>query len=236
MTIEDTRSVEPNVGRILRNAFRKAQLISEHQNLSQVQFREGLEQLQNICHQLESEGVYARSVDHHDILCVVDQADYTLPTSVIDGVGTPIYVPEGENVDEPSGATHMRLVRRDEWLKLSAKDQSSSTPVMIFVDRSGESVVARVWQKPDEAGTIRLPVHRLRADVTMAQSTVDFERFWVMFFEYAVAHEVSGMGSMTLAERQYLWGQRDYYLRQAKAPAGEKPSRHMVMGHRSGRC
>lgn len=233
MTIESTRTNEPNVGKIVRSAYRLAGLISEYQNLSTTKWSEGRDALSDIIDQLEAEGVFARSVGFQDVTMVVGQSDYELAQSVLDVQGTSVYVTPTDNIDAPQSPTYLRSVRREEYMRLSNKDATSDRPVLVFVDRQTSPLVAKVWQPPGEAGTIRFPVHRLRADTLNATSTVDLEAYWVQYLKYQLAYELATANSIGIEHRMTLKGDAMSYLEKSKGRANEKPARRFMVMHRT---
>ncbi len=232
MTIEATRTAEPNVGKILRRAARKANLISEYQqNLPGTKQSEGLDILTNVVDQLEAEGIFARSMSTVDISLTANQSDYDLGESVLGIHGRPIYYSAGEDPDSSDEQTYMRMVRREEYYRLGRSAQTSDHPTIGFEDRQTTPIVLKVWQTPSEAGTIRLQVHRLRADTTNTSSTMDFERYWNQYFVYAVAKEYAEEGGQSIQHVMFLGSEAERFKQMAKGRAHETPPRRFIMGH-----
>lgn len=233
MTIEAARDAEPNVGKIIRSAYRAANLISEHQQLSMAKVSEGLDELSDIVDQLEAEGVFARSVSFEDVVLTAGEGSYELGSSVIGVRGTPVYCPPGEDPERPETPTYMRMVRREEFQRLSAKDEQAHRPTLAFEDRQTAPITVKLWQLPEEAGTIRFQVQRLRANTSNVTSTMDFERYWNQYFKYQLAHNVALSGGVELPHLMHLRGLAQEYLAKAKGRANETPHHRFRMGHRT---
>src|SRR6266566_2167675 len=98
MTVSSTSSFEFNIGQICLMAYRDAGVVSIYQNLTDAQGSAARDLLQRIVNSSQSKGLFARTMDFSNVTLVAGQFGYTMPNSVLDVVGTAMFIAPGQPV------------------------------------------------------------------------------------------------------------------------------------------
>lgn len=205
MTISTSRTGEFTVHQIVRAAYRCAGLITVGQEPSAAKAAAGRELLQFILMDLEADSLCARNTVFEDVPCVAGQAAYVLSDDALDVEGQAAYVPPGETPETAESQTSLAQLPRERWLSLTNKT-AAGRPTLYWADRATSPITLRLYPVPDEAGTVRLQVQRLRASMLEGSATPDMERFFAEYLRWRLAHDLAVENSLPLDKVAYLMG------------------------------
>lgn len=177
MTIATTRTNEYTISQIVTVAFRRAGLLSRYQTLDTTSQGEGQQELQLVCDELEGRGLMSRSTEFYVLPLETGTTEYDLPAYTLAVVNRAMYIPAGDT-DPSSNEQVIEQVSQEDWQTISNK-LSESTPTLYFHRRDTVPNQVVFWPVPNEAGSVRLQLQRLRADTNQGTKTVDFERYWM---------------------------------------------------------
>ncbi len=198
MTIGTTVGRELNVNTIVLRADQLAGLMAPEQGFSGPTWNPraafGRDLLETILDELQTEGVFARGVSFTNLTLVAGTAIYALPETVFDVIEDGSYIAAGEDVDAATAEMPVIQKDRETWQRIGTKSVESQ-PTLFFTDRSVFPIQVRLWPTPSEAGTIRFQTHRLLADTTDGNTTVDLERYWVQYLMWELAHQLASSAS-----------------------------------------
>lgn len=236
MTIGTTFTRELNVTKVCLSAFRLAGLMPAEAGATgsmwdrRTPFAKDL--LQSILDELQTEGVFARSVSLISVQLTAGTYIYDLPDTVFDLIEDGAYISPSET-DPTKASSELPVMQRDRetWQGLSAKS-ATSRPTIFWCDRVANPIQVRLWPIPDESGIIRFQAHRLLADVTDGNATVDLERFWQQYLIWELGHQLA-ISANKLEHGQYLATQAAMKKERAKAQANQGTDSYMWLNHRS---
>jgi hypothetical protein len=177
MTVATTRTNEYTIGQIVTVAFRRAGLLNRYQTLDATAQGEGQQELQLVCDELEGRGLMSRSTEFKVIELTAGTSEYDLPTYTLAVVNRAMYIPAGDT-DPSNNEQVIQHISQEDWQTLSGKT-SQSTPSCYFHRRDVVPNQVVFWPVPNEDGSVRLQIQRLRADTSDGTKTVDFERYWM---------------------------------------------------------
>lgn len=234
MAVATTSTRELDVTQICLAAYKLAGLMPNEAGAAGVQWDRrtpfAKDLLQTILDELSSEGVFARAVSFLNLTLVSGTYIYSLPASVFDVIENGAYIAASEtDITKASSETPVVQRDRETWQTMSAK-AAASRPVIFFTDRDANPIQVRLWPIPDEAATIRFQCHRLLADVTDGNATVDLERFWQQYLMWELAHQLA-VSANKLEHAQYLSAQAATKKERAKAQANQGTSSYMYLDH-----
>lgn len=240
MTISTSTSFEFNIGQICLMAFRDAGVVSIYGSLTPEQGSAARDLLQRIHNGLQAKGLFARTVDFANVTLITGQFGYTMPNSVLDVMGTAMFIAPGQPVTaspatESTTEIQVSEIQRDEWQSLSSKS-ASAQPTQYYAHRTGANVEVRYWPVPsssESGGTIRHQVHRFRADVRDANATVDYERYWTEYLTLALAAGIAMQNSL-LDKYRLLKAASEEKLTACLSYSKERGSQRFSMGHTTG--
>lgn len=233
MTVSADSTIEFNVSDIVKTAYRMAGLISVYQSLNQQQAQMGMEMLDLITRSTQTMGLFAKVMAPYDLPLISGQRSYTLPGTILDLDGDGAFVPSGQPLTGAAGETPVRPISRERWQGISAHD-ATGRPVEYFADKTGADIVLYFWPTPDDASTVRLQTHRLRANTREGQATLDFEPFWQEYFVCELAARLALAHSMNLSRVQFLKAEAQEKLERCRAQSQQRGSQQFFVSHRSG--
>lgn len=235
MTVSTSRTYEFNVSSIIKMAYQTAGLLTVYQGVNTQQAQLGMDLLDLITKSSQTMGLFARTMVDYNLTLVAGQRDYTLPGNVLDLTGNGAFIASGQTLAAAAGETPVMPMSREQWQGMSAKD-AVGRPTMYSVDRTDAAIVVSFWPTPDtaNAGTVRFPTHRLRADTREGNATLDFESFWQEYFVCELAARLALANSMSISRVQYLKSEAHEKLELCRAQAQQRGSQQFVMAHRSG--
>ena len=145
--------------------------------------------------ELQSEGVVLTTVERTTLTLVAGQAEYTLPTDVLDvAMGQDDAV--GDIIGTTTGETIVKTMGRGEWMNIAVKD-TPGRPSRCYVEKQNGTKVV-FWPVPDSSSiTFRYSKVRLLRDNDTGASTMDLRRIWAPYMTYATASGVAFDNSMT---------------------------------------
>lgn len=226
MTIGATRGREISVADTVKAAFHLAGLKhaqhapDQHEQAMAITFLEG------ILDHLQVEGVTARDATFETVSLTAGTYQYTLSDSVLTAFGDAMYIPAGEDVDAAGGETVIVPITRGRWQTISSKDDQSR-PVMYFPNRAGTSVQVWYWPTPDEAGTVRHQVHKLTADVSDPNATVDLEVYWTQYYRWMLAFHLAMHAGLPVQDRGQMRAEAERMKSKALSYAKQHPPQQM---------
>lgn len=197
MTVSTTRDRELNINQLLTLAFKVAGILEFTQTPTDAQLEVARDLLDIHCKYLETQGVTARMSEFDFVTLVAGDPTYNLTADVIDVDGDAMYIPPGEDLDEPSGEIPVKQISQEQWHLLTDKS-AEGTPTMFYVYRAGALVELRLYPIPDalSAGTLRIVSHRLKADTDDGNDTIDAERYWQEYYVEAMAYRLAKAHSL----------------------------------------
>lgn len=229
MTIDTTRTHEFNVGQICRLAYREASLLSVYQDMTAQQSSAAVDFLSLIVHSVESEGLFARSIEFEEVTLVSGQDAYSLSVDTLDVTGKAMYVAPGQTqVELP-----VMPMSREQWQEIGVRE-TEGPPTRFYVHRTSSILELRLWLTPGDSeadGIVRLQSHRLRADVTDTTATPDFERYWADFLVSKLGAKLSRSNGLGIDRVQELEGMAARSLAKCRGKSNEGTSQQFVLRH-----
>lgn len=201
MTIATTRTNELTISQIVTMAYRRAGLLEAHQTLDTALAAIGQQELQLVCDALEARGLMARSTEMYVLSLTSGTANYELPDYTLAVVNAAMYVPAGES-SPAQDETFIRHISQEDWQTIADKTLQS-TPSLYWHDRTVVPNQVYFWPIPNEDGSVRIQLQRLRADTTQGTNTVDFERYWHEALVFRLASNLCFNASMPDKGLQY---------------------------------
>jgi hypothetical protein len=235
LTISSSRTAEFDVSEIVTHAYRLAGLLEVHQSLDTAQSNYGAQLLQLIVKSVATMGRFAKVMTTENVTLISGTRNYTLSTTTLDVLFDGAFVPVGQSLTAAQGETPIIPMSRDKWQGLSTHN-AQGRPTEYFADRSAAQVVVYFWPTPDSgnAGTARMQVHRLRADVLDVNSTMEFETYWSEYFVCELASRLALSASRPLDLVVALKQEAKEKLDRARAEAKQHVSQQFVLAHRYG--
>ncbi len=237
MTIATTRGTEMTVDQIVLRAYQLVGLINVAQGTTSPQWEQragmGRVLLDTILDELQSEGVYARSVTFFDQPLVIGTSFYDMPSTAIDLIGDGMYIdPTNTDLTQASGETIVKQIDRSKWQQLSTKG-ASGRPTLYFPNRENTPIEVRLWPVPDEAGHIRFQLHQAMADTLKGDVTIELRIFWIQYILFELAHQLALANSLDVARCSYFNKRAKEKKDRARAYANERTGGRIHMAHRT---
>jgi hypothetical protein len=240
LTIASGTTAEFSIDAICTMAYRLAGLLPIQQPMDATQGTHARDMLELVIRSLQSKGVFARSVSFYDLTLTgatssAATTDYifTLPNYVLDVEGNGMYIPAGETVDRASSETLVQQIGQSQWHELAAKN-SIGTPLFMYVHRVSQ-LQLYLWPMPNEAGTIRLQIHRLFANSNSSgTATLDLERPWQEYVAYELAGHLAVAASLPTERVLLLKGQATALLKECRGFANRHTGSQIVVSHNTG--
>lgn len=230
MTIDTSRTFEFNIGQIITLAYRQAGILSLYQSPSDAQMSYGKDLLQMVSQSAHLQGFFAKVVAFYELDVLEGISSYTLPAYVLDVLDAGMFIDPTQDPEHANGETICRLISRAEWQELSSKD-ATGRPTLMYEHRTADSVELRLWPIPsasDAGGTLRLQVHRLRANMTDTTKTPEFERYWSEYLVYETAQHIAFGSALALGRVQALRDTAANQLRLCKGMANQRTNQRFV--------
>jgi hypothetical protein len=236
LTVASTTVKEFNVGQIITVAYRQSALVGDGQTPTEDQMLRGLDLLGIIMQGTQAKGFFAKTVDFYNVTLQTGVFQYSLPANATDVLGPGMYIAPGyTNVDQAQAELYVSPVDREDWHQIQSKS-SSGSPSVYYAHRSPTLIQLRIWPVPsttENAGVIRFQIHRLRADVTDRNATVDAERFWSEWLVYRLAADLSIGAGLPIARITMLETKAAMMLREAMTMAKETGPTRFTLDHRT---
>jgi len=235
VTISSSVGREIDVDEIVRRSYQLAGLMSAEQGTSGTTWTSraalGRDLLETILDELQTEGVFARSVSLTNVTLTAGTYIYVLPSTVFDCVEDAAYI-DATNTDITKASSETPVLQKDRetWQRMSSKS-ATSRPVMFWTDRSVFPIQVYLWPIPNEAGTIRFQTHRLLRDVSDGRATVDLERYWTQYLLWELAHQLASAASQPEAKCMRLKGTAAEKKQRAKSYANQHVASAIVLDH-----
>lgn len=235
MTIATTRTREIDIGRICLRAFQKAGIRNMSQQLTVDQATFARDELANIIDEMQAHGLRARAVEFRDVTLVAAQSAYTMATDVLDVVGNAMFIQPDQDPAAAVGEIPVVMIGRDEWQLLSNK-AATGRPTQYYVHRTGSPPELRLWPIPDSnnAGTLRIQAHLFAADSSDSSKTMDLERTYTQYVEYALAAVIAEAESLPEGRVGYFYKIAQEKLELCKSFAAQRTPARFVVRHRTG--
>lgn len=227
MTIQSTRTEEPTVDKLCTSALQLAGITSAGQTPQERELGQARDFLQMSLKDLQNYGVFARSVEFHDVLMVVGTYKYAMPDYSLNVVGDAMYINANQtDLTKAAGETIVQKQSRDSWQRNSSKD-ATGQPTLYFLNREEVPMEVWVWPIPDEAGTIRFQVEKRTADVSDGSATIDLQPYWDKFLAYTVAEMLAEAAGFDPAKLSRLANRAKQHRTQARQTANQGVSIQM---------
>jgi len=236
MTIMSTSGTQRTIDETVRLAYVLAGLLEENQSLAAVGGG-GLARLflDTIVKGLQAKGITAKASGFYNLTLTANTFQYTMPSNVLDVFGDGVYIDASEtDVTRASSETNISQMSADEWNAQSAKD-ATGRPIRYFCFRETNPPVVRLWPIPDEAGTVRLQIHRHLSDTTDGAATLDLEAYWIDYILYSLATMLAEAKTMPPDKIGRLNGMARSKLNDARAMSSGRTGSQMVVTHGSSR-
>lgn len=242
MTISPTTTNELTIDQIVRQAYVKAGLLSEYQQVDNTKGMLAKQLLDTIVKELEMEGILAKSVSFESVTLTAGTSIYTLSANTLDAFGVAMWIDPLQVAAAPGSTSNSELpvypMDRKEWQTITSKDSPADRPLKYYCHREFAQPQVYYWPVPDSTttgGIVRHQVHRYRADATDGAATLDYEKSWTQYFIHELAHQLSVSNQKPLDRCQYLATLALAKKRQAKLYSAERPGQRFTIGHTSGR-
>lgn len=239
MTVASTTTRELTIGTIVKRSLQLAGLLSAQQDPQVDDAALGRDLLEALIDNLQTEGIFARSVKFRDVSLTVGVYRYTLTQDVLDVIGDGMYIMAGEtDATKADGETVVKQIRREEWHRLSTK-AAQGRPTLFYCHRELSSVQVWFWPIPADApvsgipAKVRLQLHRLLADNNDANATPDLQRYWVSYMQWQLAHDLGSAKGLPIERLAYMAGQAKSYLDKCRGYANQRPGARAYIDHRT---
>ena len=238
MTLNSSSTRQLDINKIVQRSLQLSGLIAAGQGQSGTTWDQwspmARDFLENIVDYLQSEGIYARSVDFFEVEAIEKQEIYDLPPETLDIVDAAMFKPRDEegNLDPNETETVVTQAIRNTYQQLSNK-RSEGRPSIYYVER-GPVLKVYLWPVPDSDGVITFQRHRLLADNDDGTKTLDLQRYWTRYITYELAHDLAVAGTIDTRRCSYLGQQSERLLRAAKRYAKQRTTQQGHMTHRTG--
>jgi len=239
VTISTTVGTRLTIQQVCLTAYQVAGLRSVSQGVDdaawQAEFRFARVLLDTMCDELAVHGVLARAVSFYEQLLEADVSAYELPDTVLDLVDPAAYIAASvTDTSRANGETVIRVVSRERWQTLSSKG-ASGRPTLVYPHREHDLIEARFWPIPDEAGTVRMQVHRMLADTYDASATLDLEPYWTQYVLHELASQLAGAAGIPMAAKQDMQIKANSKLELVKGKANQTTGiRRLKLKHPTG--
>lgn len=234
MTVSSTSGTEISVDTILTTGLQLSGVLDSGQPADEADLALGRILLDTQLDELQTEGVYARSVDFIEVgPLTVGEPFYSLPSNVLDLIGDGAYIDTtNASTKNASGETPVKPMDRQEWQRLSSKD-SEGRPYKYYLHRAAVPLQVRLWPRPDEAATIRFQAQLLMADTFDGSSTVDLRQFWVQYLIWEMAHQFSVAKTLSPNRSSMLFKRAKEKKERARAFANQHVDNYVYLNHPS---
>ncbi len=231
MTVSTTRGTELNIDQILTDALMQAGLLMPGQPAQESDLGFARRRLDSTVAELQTDGVFAKSVQFYELTLVAGTSLYDLPPDILDLVGDAAYIDATQtSTENASGETPLTGISRGEWQALSAKG-AEGRPTMYYLNRSTSPMGIRLWPIPDEAGTVRFQAHYYFADSLTGSNTVDLRKFWAEYLVWQLAHNMAVAKGFPVQRCGYLKGRADDFRKRARRFAKHGKGFQMRLDH-----
>lgn len=235
MTIASSTAVEFKISDLVLLAYRESALVGPYQDVTTEQQAWAAKLLQLIVDKLSTKGLFAKTVEFVNVALTSGTFQYTVDADAVDIIGAGAYIdPSQADLTKASGETPVLPILRDEWQMLTAKD-STGRPVKYYLHRDASPPVIYLWPIPSSSeagGHIRFEKHRLRASNLDPTKTADFERYWSLYFVFALAERLSFGSALPMDRVAYLNGKAEQALADCIAYSKQRPIQRFVIRHR----
>lgn len=233
MTVSSSSTVEFDISKVAKLAYQMAGIVSVYSGLTTQQATHAQDLLELITKTAQTFGMMARTAQLYNLTLTASVSAYTLPQSILDVLEDGAFIDPSQNVNAASGETPVRAISRETWQGLSAKD-ATGRPTLYFPDRTADALVLNIWPTPDaqNAGTIRLQTHRLRADVIDGSATLDFEVYWTEYFVAELGARLALSHSMSGERVSMLKREAADKLEKCRAYSNQHVDQQFVLSHR----
>jgi hypothetical protein len=240
MTVSTSVGRQFTITEICLLAYQSVGLMSVQQGTEDAtwgkRFQFASRMLELIVDELATHNIIARARDFYEIditsANVTDKEfKFTLPADILDVVHPAMYIPASEtDTERAEGETFIRVVTQGEYQTLGNKG-GTGQPTWLYPDRTGDQIVVRLWQIPDEAGTVRLIVHRKLADADDGNSTLDLDEYWINYIVTALSAKLAQAHNLPIAAQQQLQASSAQSRDLAKGKAGQRGAIQVRLNH-----
>lgn len=157
-----------------------------------------------------------------------DVENYTLPAYVIDTIGDAKYIGAGETVARASSELTVQQITREEYQMLESKNQDGD-PTKFYADKSGTSVVAKLWPIPEEAGTVRFLVQRSPTRADSGDVEIELQSHWHSALRFRLAYELALSNGLPMTGQ--LRGESVRLETRARAASNQHVATYLRMEH-----
>lgn len=237
MTVMATTAKEFNVGQIIAVAYRRAAVVGSGQAPSEAQYLDAIDELGLIMQGLSANGFFAKTIDFYNLVGLQEGVfQYSLPVNLIDVVGPGMYIAPGySDISQADSELYVTQATREEWHTTQSK--AAAQPSIYYAHRSPTQVQIMLWPVPsasEAGGAIRFQVHRLRADVTDRNATVDAERYWTEWLVYQLAAVLSTNNGMPMQRIANLEARAAEKLKVAETMSKQSAPMRITLNHPTG--
>ena len=232
MTVSANPTPDFQRDQILTAAIRKCGLLTAGEAATPEQIADAAVHFNLALQDLQSEGVVLRSIERTTLALVSGQAEYTLPTDVIDvelgqddAIGTIIS-------SDGTTETILKTMSRGEWMNIAQKSTTTGRPSRCYIEKQA-TVTAVFWPTPDSSliSFRYAKVRFLRGGNTGADTT-DLLRTWTPYILHYVASGVAYDNSKAELGATYL-GIAQGLLARCKAGDTQHGAIRFRVGHRA---
>lgn len=219
------------INQIVAQAYRKAGLMNEHEELGERRASVGRTELEAILNFLEAQGVFARFVKLTLMDITAGTPNYQVTSDVIDVIGDGSYLQPGQaDWDKTNGDILIQQLPRNDYMNLSAKG-ATGVPTQMFPDKSTDPLTIWLWPVPSVTTKIRIQAQQKTQDANDGNASLDLEEYWLGYVKLELAHQIGVSSSLPIDRLAYLSKEADKYLRVSKGKAQQRPGVLAYLAH-----
>lgn len=232
MTVSANPTPDFQRDQILTAAIRKCGLLTAGEAATPEQIADASIHFNLALQDLQSEGVVLSSIERATLALVSGQAEYTLPTDVIDvelgqddAIGTIIS-------SDGTTETILKTMSRGEWMNIAQKSTTTGRPSRCYIEKQA-TVTAVFWPTPDTSAiSFRYAKVRFLRGGNDGANTLDLLRTWTPYILHYVASGVAYDNSKAELGATYL-GIAQGLLARCKAGDTQHGAIRFRAGHRA---
>lgn len=231
MTVNPSSTRELSIETIIQRAYQLAGLMGDGESTSSPAYAGkrsvALDFLDTICKDLQAGAVISLHVSRTSLAFTATQSLGVPDTSLLSVIGDGMWLETGGDIETP-----VKQIDHATYMAIADKAQAG-TPTTFFVNRRVTGAFVYVWPVPTTAGALWFRQHRLVADASLPQYTLDLERHWTKYILWELAHWLGKSNSVPLPECAYMAKQARDALEKATGYSKPAVPFQMKLSHRT---
>lgn len=190
MTVSSSVGRQFTVHQLVRQAFQISGLKGISQTPNADEYKFGRTLLESILDATEGlSHAHARAQDFHVLTLVIDQAEYTLPATILELQGTAMLI------DANATETQVLVMDQVEYQILASKN-ITGRPHKYYQSRVGDAIKVILWPVPNIANTVRFMTQRKYSDTDDGNATFDVQNYWMTYLRFELGSQLAGSQSL----------------------------------------